>query len=133
MMRMNKTDVFDSSFILLSSSFDSAHLRHIVMRARDDVYADDFADPAGGFCAGIDGGANGGDITLESDGDQAAADLVLFDKSDIRRFEGGIARFDSGHDALGLNQSDRFTIRHDNLLCGMGSLAHVLNFFSNSL
>ena len=37
----------DSSFILPPSSFSSAHLRHVAVRARDHVDADDLADASG--------------------------------------------------------------------------------------
>ena len=68
-----------------------------------------------GFGAGIDGGANGGDIALERDRHQAAANLVLLDERDIGGLEGRVTRFDRGHDALGLDQSDCFAICHCSL------------------
>jgi hypothetical protein len=35
----------------------------VVVRARDDLHADDFADRAGGLGAGVGGGFDGGDVT----------------------------------------------------------------------
>ena len=49
------------------------------MRTRDHVDADDFAHAAAGFGAGVGGGADGGDVALDRDRDQAAPDLVLVD------------------------------------------------------
>src|SRR5437660_4305662 len=55
---------------------DLAHFGNIGMRAWNHVYGDDLAHTAGGFSACIDGGANGRHVATESDGHQAAADLV---------------------------------------------------------
>src|SRR5258708_3618608 len=87
-----------------------SHPRHVRVRTGNDVDGDDFADAAGGFGAGIHRGANRGDVTLEGDGDQAAADLVLFDEGDIRGLECRVARLDGRDDALGFDQSDCFTV-----------------------
>ena len=74
----------------------------------DDVDADDFADFAAGFGAGVDGRANGGHVAVERDGDQAAADLVLLDEVHVGRLQRRVHGLDGRHDALGLDQSDCF-------------------------
>jgi hypothetical protein len=48
---------------------------------------DDFSNASARFGTGIDGRANGRDITPEGDCDQSASDLVLLDERDVRRFE----------------------------------------------
>src|SRR5436305_14483808 len=73
---------------------------------------DDFADSSRRLSAGIDGGANGRHVAAQGDGHQAAADLVLLDELDVRRLQRRIARLDGGHDALGFDQSDCFTVCH---------------------
>src|SRR5262245_7367427 len=114
----HETSGFMSS-CFMSSRLCSSHLRHFAVRARDDVDADDLADPTGGLSPGIDGRADGGDIALERDRHQAAADLVRLDELDVGGLEGRIARLDRGHDALGLDQSDCFTVCHS---CSSNSL-----------
>src|SRR4051812_22766459 len=71
------------------------------------------------FSAGIDGSADGGDVTAEGDGYQAAADLVLLDELDVGGFERCIARLDGGHDAFTFDQSDCFTVCHKTISCGL--------------
>ena len=41
----------------------------VVVWSRDDMDGDDFADGAGGGGPGFDGGFDGGDVTLDEDGD----------------------------------------------------------------
>src|SRR5207245_6567540 len=91
---------------------DLAHFGNIGMRAWNHVYGDDLAHTAGGFSACIDGGANGRHVATESDGHQAAADLVLLDELDVGRLERCIAGLDGGDDAFGFDQSDCFTVCH---------------------
>src|SRR6185437_9698844 len=91
-----------------------AHLRHVRVRAGDDVDGDDFSDAPAGFGPGVDRGADSGDVTLEGDRDQAAADLVLLDERNVRGFKGGVEGLDGRHDALGFDQSDCFTVCHGN-------------------
>src|SRR5690348_2225740 len=74
----------------------SAHLRYVAVRARDNVDADDLADPAAGLGAGVDRGADGGDVALERDRDQPATDLVLLDERHVRRLQRRVARLDGG-------------------------------------
>ena len=73
-----------------SPATSSSQLRDVFVGTGDDVDADDFADAAGGFSAGIDGGLDGGDIAFDGDRDQARADLVLADELDVGGLEGGI-------------------------------------------
>src|SRR5258706_15138600 len=93
----------DSSFILLPSSFGLSHLRHVAVRARDHVYADDLTDAAGCFGAGVNGGADGGDVAAQRDRDQAASDLVLLDEGDVRGLERRVAGLDCCYDSLGFD------------------------------
>ena len=58
---------------------------------------------AGGFSAGVHRGANRGDVALERDRDQAAADLVLLDECDVGGLERRIARLYRRYDSLGFD------------------------------
>ena len=51
--------------------------------ACDDMCADEFADLSGGFGAGVDGGFDAADIAFDEDGEEASADLDLFDEIDV--------------------------------------------------
>ena len=47
----------------------------LVVRARDDLHADDFPDVAGGLRPGVGGGLDRGDVTHHDGGDETVADL----------------------------------------------------------
>jgi hypothetical protein len=69
------------------------------------VHADHLADSTSGFRAGIDRGANSGDIAAQRDRHEARAHLVLLDELDVSGLERRIARFDRGDQTLGLDQT----------------------------
>ena len=52
------------------------HDAQVVVRARNDLHADDFADPAGGRGAGVGGGLHRRHVAGDERRDQPAADLV---------------------------------------------------------
>jgi hypothetical protein len=47
------------------------------VRASDYVDADHFAEAAGGFGAGVDGGANSGDVSTQGDGYEATTAATM--------------------------------------------------------
>src|SRR5690348_10973704 len=99
-------EAFTSSFIILNSSFALSHLRHVTMRPRNHVDADDLADATGGFGTGVDRRADGRDVALERDRHEPAADLVLLNELHVRRLQRRIACLNGRYDALGFDQSD---------------------------
>ena len=81
---------------------------HIIMRLRDDMRGNNFADLASGGCACIDRTPNGCDITTDDGGNQAGVNFFPADESNIRRLNHGVGRFNHRHQASAFNHSKCF-------------------------
>ena len=78
------------------------------MRTRNDLHADDFAQPARGRGAGIGGSLDGRHVAHDKGTDQPAADLVPAIELDIGGLQHGVGGFDKDHEALDFNHAQRF-------------------------
>jgi hypothetical protein len=76
------------------------------VRTGDDVGRDQFANPAGGVRAGIDGGFDAADIAFDDDGDEAAANLDLIDELDVGGFGHRVSGFDATDVAFGFDHAE---------------------------
>src|ERR1035437_9788829 len=76
-----------------------------LMRARDDMRTDEFADFGGRFGPGVHGGFDAADVALSDDGDESAADGDGFDQRDVGGLDHGVAGFHAADVALGFNHS----------------------------
>ena len=88
------------------SAEELAELHEILVRTRDHMDGDDFANRAGGGGTRFDSGFHGGDRAGDKDGDIAGADFFPADEVDIGGFEHRVRRFELRHEALGFDHSE---------------------------
>src|SRR5260370_3155880 len=81
-----------------------------VVRPRNDLHADDFADPAGCGGAGIDGRFHRGHVADHQGGHQTAADLLPAEQRHVRRLDHGVAGLNQRHQALRLDHAEGFHV-----------------------
>src|SRR5690606_26575506 len=72
--------------------------------ARDDVHADDFADAASSSGAGIGRCFHSADVATDHHRDQAGANFLHADESDVGCLDHGVGGFNHAHQTLGFNQ-----------------------------
>src|SRR5262245_47904892 len=75
------------------------------VRARDDVYADQFADAARRRRAGVGGGLYRRHLAAHYRGDETAADLLVSDQADVRRLDHRVCRLDHRYQPFRLDHS----------------------------
>src|ERR1035437_8119 len=101
---------FLSDFVIRTSDLISfqpfSQSAQSVVRARDDLDADDRADLCGGGRSGIGPGFEGGDVAPEKHGDVTAADFFPAGDGDIRRLEGGVGGFNGGAATFAFDHSN---------------------------
>src|SRR5438270_12920234 len=90
--------------------FSKKRFQDGVVRAWDDVSADQLAVLAGGLGAGVNGGADGADVAADEGGHVSAADLHLAGQGDVGRLAHGVGRGDGGDQALGLDQAEGLVV-----------------------
>ena len=78
----------------------------VVVRTRDHVDGDDFADRGGGGGAGFDGGFHRGDIAFHKDGDVARADFFPADEFHVGGLGHRVRRFELRDETFGFDHSD---------------------------
>ena len=81
---------------------------HIVVRARDDVNADEFAfDGFDGLGAGVGGGLDRGDVADHDRRNERVADLRhRADELDVRGLEHGVRTLNEGDESAGFDHSN---------------------------
>ncbi len=80
----------------------------VLVRAGNDLHADDFADASAGGGPGVGRGLHRGHVAGHKDADQAAAHLVPTEELDVGRLQRRVGRLDQGHETLGLDHPERF-------------------------
>ena len=83
----------------------AAKLGEFLVRARDDLHGDHFADRGGGLGAGVDGGLHRGDVAAEERGHVAAADRLVAGHGDVGGLEGGIRGLEQRAETLRFNHA----------------------------
>ena len=83
-----------------------AELDEIVVRTRDHMDGDNFAERAGGSGAGFNSGFHGGDIATHEDADVARADFFPADQFDVGCFEHRVGCFKLSDEAFGFDGSE---------------------------
>jgi hypothetical protein len=78
------------------------------MWTRNNVHADQFADPTGRGCAGIGSSLDGAYVSPHKHGHIAGADIFLTQQLHVGCFDHRISRFDSADKAFGLDHSECF-------------------------
>src|SRR5262245_51484140 len=78
------------------------------VRARDDVYADQFANAARRRRARVSRGLDRSYLAAHYRGDETAADLLVTDQADVRRLDHCVRRLDHRHQPFCLNHSQSF-------------------------
>src|SRR4051812_29024185 len=81
------------------------HSAQLIVRAGDDVHADDLSDAAGGFGAGVDGGLHRRNVSAHERRHHAAAGLVPPHHFHVRRLEHRIAALNQGDEAFAFEQT----------------------------
>ena len=80
-------------------------LLHFLVRTRNDVHRDQFADPAGGGGAGIRRGLDRADIAADHHAHQARAYILLAGEHHVGGFHHGVGGFNGAHQTLRFNQA----------------------------
>ena len=94
---------------ILVDAEDREHEGDIVMRARDYLHADDFADRAGGLRTGVGRGLDGGDIADHDGGAEGVADLLHgAGEADVGGLEHGVDAGDKGGETPSFKETDGF-------------------------
>jgi hypothetical protein len=88
---------------------DLQRVFEIGMRARDDVYRHELADPAGSGSSGIRRSLDGGDVAADDRGDVPGADLLPTDKGHFGGLDHRICRLDHGDESFGFDHAERLT------------------------
>ena len=98
----------------------------------DDVGGHEFSDAVGSLGTGFNRSFYAADVALDENGEKAAADGDLLDKSNGGRFGHGVTRFDRTGEALRFDQSNGFDVSL-NTLCPVLNLGLPLLFGSGIL
>ena len=87
----------------------------ILVRTRNHLHADHFANPPGRVGAGIGRGLDRRHVAGHERRDHAAADLVPAQELDVGSLQHRIGSLEQGDEALGLDHAQRFhLLRHMN-------------------
>src|SRR5205085_12618983 len=103
------TTIYYSPFTIhfgLSVSADRQRLVNAAVRARDDVYADEFADSSRGGSARVRCGLHGGNVAAHDCRDEARADLLVSDERDVGGFYHRVRGLDHRHKPFRLNHAE---------------------------
>lgn len=76
-----------------------------MVRAGNDMDADELAHAACSSGSGVGRGFDGGDIATHDGGDKTGADLLITDELNIRGLYHGVRGLDSCNETLGLDHS----------------------------
>ena len=84
------------------------NFRQVVVRSRDHLNADHFADTTGRCGTGVGRRFDSRDVAADEYADHSAADLVPTQELDVGRFHHCVGRFDQGNKPFGLDHAERF-------------------------
>ncbi len=85
-----------------------SEINQVVVGTWNHLHGDHFAHAFGGFCTGVDGRFEGGDITAEESGDVTGADRFVASHRDIGRLERSVRGLEQRAEAFGFDHSESF-------------------------